>query len=233
MSTRRIRNRQNRAAVVACFTISVAVHGVLLGALTFQVPEPPSEAPAGVTDPVAFLAPAIEIVQIDEVREPIELEPIHVQARPALATPTPEELPQPASGDVSVAKAGDAPPSHAVTGVDVHAQGDAFPSTPMLAESGPTARLAESLRPRFGMLKELPKSARQPVAMLDPHEGHDHGEGNGREEESWWDRLGRKFGFGGGKICIPRPELIVDEEEPDKDKDEDEEKPDKAESSGS
>ena len=221
--------------VVACFTISVAVHGVLLGALTFQVPEPPSEAPAGVMDPVAFLAPAIEIVQIDEVREPIELEPIHVQARPALATPTPEELPQPAPGDVSVAKAGDAPPSHAVTGVDVHAQGDAFPSTPTLAESGPSARLAESLRPRFGMLKELPKSVRQPVAMLAPLEGHDQGEGNGREEESWLDRLGRKFGIGGGKICLPRPELIVDEEKPDKDKDEekDEEKPDKTESSGS
>ena len=217
--------------MVACFTISVAVHGVLLGALTFQVPEPPSEAPVGVMDPVAFLAPAIEIVQIDEVREPIELEPIHVQARPALATPTPEELPQPAPGDVSVAKAGDAPPSHAVTGVDVHAQGDAFPSTPTLAESGPSARLAESLRPRFGMLKELPKSVRQPVAMLAPLEGRDQGEGNGREEESWLDRLGRKFGIGGGKICLPRPELIVDEEKPDKDKDE--EKPDKTESSGS
>ena len=233
MSTRRIRNRQNRAAVVAGFTISVAVHGILLGALTFEVPESPSEAPAGEPEPVAFLAPAIELVQIDEVREPIELEPIIVQARPELATPTPEELPQPAPGDVSVAKTGETPPSHAVTGVDVHAQGDAFPSTTMLAEAGPTARLAESLRPRFGMLKELPKSARRPVAMLDPHEGHDHGEGDGREEESWWDRLGRKLGFGGGEICRPRPELIVDEEKPDKDKDEDEKKPDKTESSGS
>lgn len=231
MSTRRTRNRQSRAVVAASFTVSVAVHGILLGALTFQVPQSPSEAPAGETEPVAFLTPAIEIVQIDEVREPIELEPIIVQARPALATPTPEELPQPAPGDVSVAKAGEAPPSDAVTGVDVHAMGDAFPSTTMLAESGPTARLAKSVSPRFGILKELPKSARQPVAMLEPLEGNDLGEGDGREKESWWDRLGRKLGFGGGEICRPRPELIVDEDKPDKDKDED--KPDKTESPGS
>lgn len=231
MSTRRIRNRQNRAAVLVGFGVSVAVHGVLLGALSFQVPQSPSEAPAGETEPVAFLAPAIEVVQIDEVRVPIELEPIHVQARPALATPTPEELPQPAPGDVSVAKVGDAPPSDAVAGVDVHAMGDAFPSTTLLAETGPAARLAHSVRPRFGMLKDLPKSARQPVAMLDPLEGRDTGEGDGREEESWWDRLGRKLGFGGGEICRPRPELIVDEDKADKDKDKD--KPDKTESSGS
>jgi hypothetical protein len=219
--------------VGASFAISVAVHGVLLGTLTFQVSQAPSEAPDGAAEPVAFQDRLIELVQIEEVVKEVILEPIIAQARPALATPTPEELPQPAPGDVSVAKAGETPPSDAVTGVDVHAQGDAFPSTTMLAEAGPTARLAESLRPRFGMLKELPKSARRPVAMLDPHEGHDHGEGDGREEESWWDRLGRKLGFGGGEICRPRPELIVDEEKPDKDKDEDEKKPDKTESSGS
>lgn len=217
-------------AVGVSLAVSAAVHGVLLGALNFQVPQPPSESPAGTTDPLAFLD-AIEVVQIEEVRKPIELEPIHVQARPALATPTPEELPQPAPGDVSVAKAGDTPPSDAVTGVDVHAVGDAFPSTTSPADAGPTARLALSLKPRFGMLRELPESARQPVAMLDPHAGHDHGEGDGREEENWWDRLGRKLGFGGGKICRPRPELIVDEEKPDKEEEKD--KADKAESSGS
>ena len=229
MSTRRIRNGQNRMILGVSFAASAAVHGVLLSALTFQVPQSPSEAPAGETDPVALLDPAIEVVQIKEVREPVVVEPIIVQARPALATPTPEELPQPAPGDVSVAKAGDAPPSDAVTGADVHARGDAFPSTTTLTEAGPTARLALSVRPRFGTLRDLPESTREPVAMLDPLAGRDLGEGDGREEESWLDRLGRKLGFGGGKVCRPRPELIVDEKEPAKDKD----KPDKTETSGS
>ena len=202
--------------MVAGFAISAVVHGVLLGTLTFQVSQPPSEAPDGTTKPVAYQDPAIELVEIRQVVEPIVLEPIIVQARPALATPTPEELPEPAPGDVSVAKAGDTPPSDAVMGVDVLARGDAFPSTTTLAETGPPAQLALSMMPRFGIQRELPKSLRQPVAQLDPHAGHDHGEGDGEEEESWWRRLGMKFGIGGGKICRPRPELIVDEDKPDK-----------------
>ena len=216
MSTRRIRNRQNRAVVGASFTISVAVHGVLLGALTFQVSQPPSEAPAGATDRVVFQDRSIELVQIEEVVKEVILEPIIAQARPVLATPTPEELPEPAPGDVSVAKAGEKPPSNAVTGADVDARGDAFPSTTTLAEAGPEARVALTMRPRFGIQKELPKSLRQPIAQLDPHAGHDHGEGDGEEEQSWWRRLGMKLGFGGGKICRPRPELIADEDKPDK-----------------
>lgn len=216
MNTRRNRNRQNRMAVGAGLVISVAVHGVLFGALTFQVAPPPSEAPAGVAEPVVFQESSIELVQIEEVREPIVLEPILVQARPALATPTLEELPQPAPGEVSVAKAGDAPPSDAVKGADVNAQGDAFPSAASLAEAGLPAQLAHSMTPRFGIMKELPESFRQPVAMLNPLAGHHHGEGDGQEELSWWRRLGIKFGIGGGLICRPRPELIVDEDKPDK-----------------
>ena len=218
MTNRQIRNGQNRMVVGASLGVSVAVHGVLFGALTFQVPQSPSEAPDGEFEPVVFLDPAIEVVQIEEVREPILLEPIHVKARPALATPTPEELPQPAPGEVSVAKAGEAPPSDAASGSDVYAQGDAFPSTTILSDAGPAAQLALSLKPRLGMLKELPETNREPIAQIDPHAGHDHGEGDGREEETWWQRLGRKLGIGGGLICRPRPELIVDEEKPDKDK---------------
>lgn len=217
MSTRRNRNRRNRLVVGVCLAISVAVHGVLFGALTFEVPQSSSQAPDGTIEPVVFLEPAIEVVEIRQVREPIVLEPIHVQARPAVATSRPEKLPQPAQGEVSVAKAGEAPPSDAVTGADVHAQGDAFPSTTILAETGTAAQFAMSIRSRMGILEKLPESIRQPVEMRDPHEGHDHGEGDGEEELSWWQRLGMKFGIGdGGKICRPRPELIVDEEKPEK-----------------
>ncbi|MYH52141.1 MAG: hypothetical protein F4139_04215 [Gemmatimonadetes bacterium] len=205
--------------VGVCLAVSVAVHGVLFGALTFQVPQSASEAPDGTTELVVFQEPAIEVVEIRPVVEPIVLEPIHVQARPAVATSRPEELPQPAPGERSVAKAGEAPPSHAVTGADIPAEGDAFPSTPTLSETGSAARLAMSIRPRLGILEELPTSIRQPVEMLDPLEGSDLGEGDGNDEVSWWQRLGMKFGIGGGKICLPRPELIVDEEK-------DEEKPD-------
>ena len=199
-----------------CLGISVAVHGVLFGALTFQVSQPPSEAPAGATEAVVFQEYAIELVEIEEVTEPVVLEPILVQARPALATPTPEELPEPAPGEVSMAKAGEAPPSDAVTGADVNARGDAFPSATSLAETGLPAQLALSMTPRFGIMKELPESLRRPLAMLDPYAGHDHGEGDGDEELSWWRRLGMKFGIGGGLICRPRPELIVDEDKPDR-----------------
>lgn len=216
MSTRRIRNRQNRMAVGAGLAVSVAVHGVLFGALTFQAPQPPSETPAGVAEPAVLQESSIELVEIKEVREPVVLEPILVQARPAKATPTPEELPEPAPGEVAVAKAGDAPPSDAVTGADVNARGDAFPSATSLAETGLPARPALSMKPRFGVMKELPESLRRPVALLDPHAGHDHGEGDGEEELSWWRRLGLKFGIGGGLVCRPRPELIVDEDKPDK-----------------
>ena len=202
--------------MVASFAISVAVHGVLLGALTFQVAQSPSEAPDGAAAPVVFQDRSIELVQIEEVVKEVILEPIIAQARPALATPTPEELPEPAPGEVSLAKSGEKPPSDAVMGVDLNARGDAFPSTTTLAETGPAAQLALSMTPRFGIQKKLPKSLRQPIAQLDPHAGHDHGEGDGEEEQSWWKRLGMKFGIGGGKICRPRPELIVDEDKPDK-----------------
>ena len=68
MTNRQIRNGQNRMVVGASLGVSVAVHGVLFGALTFQVPQSPSEAPDGEFEPVVFLDPAIEVVQIEEVR---------------------------------------------------------------------------------------------------------------------------------------------------------------------
>lgn len=199
--------------VGVCLGVSVAVHGILFGALTFQVPQLPSESPAGAAERVVVQQPTIELVEIEEVKEPIVLEPILVQARPALATPTPEELPEPAPGEVSLAKAGDSPPSDAVTGADVNAQGDAFPSATSLAETGLPAQLALSMTPRFGIMKELPESLREPLEMLDPYAGVGDGEGDGEEELTWWRRLGMKFGLGGGLICRPRPELIVDEDE--------------------
>lgn len=228
MSTRQIRNRQNRMVVGVCLAVSVAVHGVLFGALTFQVEQSPSESPAGTAEQAVLQDPAIEVVEIREVREPVILEPIIVRARPAVATPTPEELPDPAPGEVSMARPGDAQPSDAVTGADVHARGDAFPSTTTPAETGLPARLALSMAPRFGAMKNLPESLREPVAQLDPLAGQGDGEGDGEEEQSWWRRLGMKFGLGGGLICRPRPELIVDEDE-EKDEEEDDEKPNKGE----
>ena len=59
-----------------CLAVSVAVHGVLFGALTFQVPQSASEAPDGTTELVVFQEPAIEVVEIRPVVEPIVLEPI-------------------------------------------------------------------------------------------------------------------------------------------------------------
>lgn len=227
MSSRRIRIRQNRVIVGASLAVSAVVHGVLLGTLTFQVPQSPSEAPDGMPEPVVVLDASIEVVQIEEVRREVIVEPILAQARPALATPTPEQLPQPAPGERSVAKAGEAPPSDAVMGSDVLELGDAFPSTTILAETGSAAQLAVAMTPRFGAMRELPELNRRPIAQLEPLAGLDQGVGNGREEETFWQRLGRKFGFGGSEICRPRPELIVEEDKPDEDK------PDKDDSKGS
>lgn len=218
MSTRQSRYRQGRVVLGVSLAISLAVHGVLFGALDFQVRQQPSESPAGTPEPVALEYSAIEVVEIREVPEEIVLEQIIAEARVAVATPTPEKLPEPAAGEMSMAKAGDAPASHAVTGADVDERGDAFPSTTMLADAGSAARFAASLRPRLGILKEMPRSTREPVEMLEPNFGDGTGEGDGEEEKSWWRRLGMKFGIGGGEICRPRPELIVDEdkEKPEK-----------------
>lgn len=213
MSTRQSRDRQGRVVLGVSLAISLAVHGVLFGALDFQVRWHPSESPAGIPEPVVPEYTAIELVEIREVPEQVALDPVIVEARVALATPTPEELPEPVAGERSMARAGEAPPSDAVTGTDVDAGGDAFPSTETLADAGSAARFAESLRPRFGILKQLPRSAREPVEMLEPNFGDGLGAGDGEEETSWWRRLGMKFGIGGGEICRPRPELIVDEDE--------------------
>jgi len=206
VSTRVARDRQHRQLVGIGLVVSLAIHAVVLGGMTFHVPDqsgevgkfgqPEVEAP--------FETAFLELIEIEEIPEPVEVEPIIDNARAVVATPTPEPQPTPAAGELSQA----APASAAEA-----ASGAGAPSASSVATElvklGREARIALSMKPQFVAQRSV-AGANQPIEAVDPHAGHDHAEDDGDEEDSWWRRLGVPLGSGGGKICRPpRPPVVI------------------------
>lgn len=207
MNRRRIRNRRHRAVLGAGLVISLALHGILLGALSFQ-PREMAVRPMDPVEPPALREPSIEVVRIEEVSEQVVPEPVIADAPVLVTAPASSEAPEPKSGDALLAASGEAAAAAAAPNGGAGAADDPLPVELALAEAG-IPSVALSMRPRFGMQLSMPESTRRPIAALDPLADADHAEGEGEEEESWWRRLGAKFGIGSGsRICVPRPEVM-------------------------
>ena len=206
MSVRTARDRQHRQIVGVGLAVSLAVHAVVLGAITFHAPDtsgevgkfgqPEVEAP--------FETAFLELIDIEEVPEPVEVEPIIDNARAVVATPTPEQQPTPAAGELS--QAAPAATAEAASGAGAPAASSVATE---LVKLGREARIALSMKPQFVTQRSV-AGADQPIEALDPHAGHDHAEDDGDEEDSWWRRLGITMGSGGGRICRPpRPPVVI------------------------
>ena len=208
MRTRQVRDRQHRLVVGASLVVSLALHGILFGTLSLPGPEPPRESPARSAAAPVLQAASLELVRIEAPVEQVVLEPILTDAPFIPTAPAAEEIPEPKSGEALVARAGDAAAAAAAPVGGAEAADDPLPAGLAFAEAG-VPSTALSMKPRFGVQHVMPESTRKPIAALDPFARHDHAEGEGEEEQSWWRRLGARFGIGdGSKICVPRPEVI-------------------------
>ena len=206
MSVRTARDRQHRQIVVVGLVVSLAIHAVVLGAMTFHGADPSGEVGKfGQPDVEApFETAFLELIEIEEVPEPVEVEPIIENARAVVATPTPEQQPTPAAGELS--QAAPASATEAASGAGAPAASSVATE---LVRLGRDARIALSMKPQFVAQRSV-AGANQPIEAVDPHAGHDHAEDDGDEEESWWRRLGITVGTGGGKICRPpRPPVVI------------------------
>ena len=206
MSVRAARDRQHRQMVGMGLVVSLAIHAVVLGAMTFHRPDTSGEigkfGQPEVETP--FENDFLELVEIEEIPEPVEVEPIIDNARAVVATPTPEQQPTPAAGELS--QAAPAVTAEAASGAGAPAASSVATELVLL---GRKARVALSMRPQFVTQRSV-AGADQPIEALDAHAGHDHAEDDGDEEDSWWRRLGITVGSGGGKICRPpRPPVVI------------------------
>ena len=208
MRTRRTRDRRNRLVLGVSLAISLALHAIVAGGLTFQPPGPATESNDLSAETPVLQVSSIELVQIEDIQEPVVLDPVITNAPLVLAAPTSEELSEPKSGEALLAASGEAAAAAAAPTGGSKMADDPLPAKLAFAEAGATST-APSMRPRFGIQQKMPESTRKPIDALEPHADHDRVDGEGEEEESWWRRLGMKFGIGsGGKVCVPRPEVI-------------------------
>ncbi|MDE2871832.1 MAG: hypothetical protein OXQ94_09125 [Gemmatimonadota bacterium] len=191
----------------AGLAVSLAVHGFLLGSFSFWGPEP-AGWPVRPEEASVFQVPAIELVRIEEPPEQVVPEPVTADAPIILTAPASEEVSEPKSGEALVAASGEVAASAAAPMGGAAVADNPLSANPALAESGfPSAAL--SMLPRLGSRQGRPESIREPIEVPGPYPEADHAEGEGEEDESWWRRLGAKFGIGSGsKICVPRPEVM-------------------------
>ena len=201
MNTRQDRERKQRRVFATAFVVSVAIHGVVLGASTFRVPA----KTGGIGEPdrpvqqSPYEVAAIELVELAEPPTPVTRDIFATDVEIVLAQPAQEPKPQPEPEAAS------------------RSSGEAARATPVpvpaeVAQAGIDARIALSMRPQFTAQRNVSSWALQPVESLDPHAGHDHAEDEGDDsgENSWWRRLGISIGRGGGRCPIPsrRPGVI-------------------------
>lgn len=213
MNTRNTRERRHRLVLGTSLAVSLALHGVLFGALSFQPPEPAAKVPVPSAEMHIFPVPLIELVRIQEPPDPVVPDRVIADA-PTIPTAPAEELSEPKSGDALAAAPGEAVASAAGAMGGAEAADDPFPVAFASAENGSAPWLPHSMKLRSGIQREMLESTRKPVRALDPVAHDDHAEGEGQEEDSWWRRLGAKFGLGdGNRICVPRPEVIAEDPE--------------------
>lgn len=210
MNTRRIREKRHRLVLGACLVVSLALHGLLFGALSLQRPEPAPGLPDRRAEPPVFDVPSIKLVRIEEPPEQVVSEPVVADAPLMPTAPASEEVRDPKSGDAPVAAAGETVASAAGAMGGAEAAYDPFRAGTASAKTGIPSRLPPSMKLRFGIQRKMHESTRRPINALDPLAAAERAEGEGEEEVSWWRRLGAKLGFGdGSKICVPRPEVMV------------------------
>lgn len=207
MNSRRIRRRRHRLVLGTSLVISLVLHGVLLGAFSFQGPEPAGGSSVRPAETPVFRVSSIELVRIEETPEKAVPDPVTANAPIILTAPASEEASEPKSGEAIVAANGDVASAAAAPMGGAAVADNPLSASPAFAEVGlPSPAL--SMLPRPGIRQGLPESIREPIEALGPYPEHDRAEGEG-EEESWWRRLGAKFGIGNGsRICVPRPEVM-------------------------
>lgn len=217
---RAARVRANRKVLLACLVISVGLHGWAFAGLTFAPADLSRTAgvPERVTMQSEYELSAIEVVQLVPEREEVEPIPLPTQERPVVAAAAPErhaesaaETSEPGS-QVAAADNGSqgAPGSTPVESPGEEAVADQ--SAPALTfaellESANGSRPAVAL-PRFAAQRPLEGQAPIEAVVVDPHAGHDHAEEEEEKGSIWgtvWRRMGKTFGFGGDKLCIPIP----------------------------
>ena len=205
VNSRRIRERWHRLVLGASLAISLAVHGILLGSFSFQGPES-AGWPVRPEAASVFQVPVIELIRIEEPPEHVAPERVTADAPIILTAPSSEEVSEPKSGETLVAASGEVAASATEPMGGAVVVDNPLSANLALAESGfPSPAL--SMLPRPGSRRGLSESIREPIEVLGPYPEAEHVEGEG-EEESWWRRLGAKFGIGSGsKICVPRPEV--------------------------
>ena len=195
MNPRRVRERGQRRVLYAGLGVSIALHGVVFGALNFRTADSPGSTAAEMGRQAApFEVVALEIVDVREVPEEVNPE-VAATDIPVIVSPAPEDLPEPTSGGRAAASASAAE----VTTLTV---ADLMGSTVL------SSSLA--MRPRAAAQRDIP-GAFTGVAMADPHAGHDHGDEE-EEGEGFWGALGNAWGkvsmgSGGGKVC--RPPVVI------------------------
>lgn len=195
MNPRKARERGQRRVLLLGLGVSIALHGVVFGALSFQTPDSPGpvESELG-RQPAPFEVVALEIVEVREIPEMVTPDVVATDV-PVIVTPAPEDLPEPTSGG-NAAAAASAAEVATLTVADL--MGSTMSSSSL------------AMRPRAAAQREIP-GAFTGVAMADPHAGHDHGDEE-EEGEGFWGALGNawgkvKMGSGGGKIC--RPPVVI------------------------
>lgn len=197
MTSRRARNHRHRRGVAIGIGVSVALHAVVFGALSFETAETP--AGADVASPgqtPALFDVAMEIV---EIREVPDVNPEVVASdRPVVNSPAPVDLPEATSASMAAASA-------SATEIASITPADLLAATALTSPN-------LSMRPRFAAAREI-GGARHEVGALDPHAGHDHGDEE-EEEEGFWQKLGNAWGkvpmgSGGGKVCKPPKPVVV------------------------
>lgn len=214
---RAARVRANRKVLLACLVISVGLHGWAFAGLTFAPADLSRTAgvPERVTMQSEYDLSAIEVVQLVPEREEVEPIPLPTEERPVVAAAAPEHHAESAAET--------AEPGSQVAAADDGSQGvpgstpdESSGEAAVAEQSAPALTFAELLEsangrpavalPRFAAQRPLEGQAPIEAVVVDPHAGHDHAE----EEKGsiWgtvWRRMGKTFGFGGDKLCIPIP----------------------------
>lgn len=191
MNSRRIRERGQRRVLIAGVGVSIALHGVVFAALSFQTSDSPGSAESEPgRQPAPFEVVALKVVEVREVPE-VATPDVAATDLPVLASPASEDLPDPAASSMAAA---------AAAGVATLTVADLMGST--LSSS------SLAMRPRAPTQRDIP-GAFTGIALADPHAGHDHGD---EEEEGFWSALGNAWGkvpmgSGGGKVC--RPPVVI------------------------
>lgn len=218
VSSRTTRIQANRRRLLAGLVISVGLHGWAFAALTLTPVDlsRTTGEPERVTMQSPFELSAIEVVQVVEVREEVELPPLPSEEHPVVAAAATERTSQSAAQDaelglqVAAADAGSpgAPGSATVQSPDngvVAEQSAPAPTFDELLETAMGNRPV-SVQPMFAAQRPMEGQAPVEAVAVDPHAGHDHVEVE--EGSMWgtvWRRMGKTFGFGGDKLCIPIP----------------------------